>query len=71
MASAGGGAGHGPVSQEDVAHLQAIAGCSEDQARFLLEAAGGNMDMAVHMFLGKQHDLGISLNPCWGYDMRA
>jgi hypothetical protein len=41
------------VEEEDVLRLAEMAECNVDQARFFLEASGGNFERAVAMFYGK------------------
>lgn len=48
--------GHYTPDASQVAHLRTLApDCDEQQARFLLEAAHGDMELAFTMYLGKCH----------------
>jgi hypothetical protein len=40
------------ISDADVAQVVAVTNCDPESARFLLEAAGGSPDAAIHLFLG-------------------
>jgi hypothetical protein len=41
------------VEEQDVLRLAEMAECNVDQARFFLEASGGNFERAVAMFYGE------------------
>ena len=41
------------VDEDSVARFIGVAGCRPDEARFFLEAAGGNFDRGVSMFFGE------------------
>ena len=36
---------------EDIHHFMAVTGCSSEEARTMMEACAGNLDMAVNMHL--------------------
>lgn len=45
-------AGHGADDPQAISRLRMMAGIDEAQARFMLEAAGGNAELALQMALG-------------------
>ena len=48
----------GDESHSDVREFAKITSCTQDQAKFYLEASGGDLDNAVMMYMG---DLGYCL----------
>jgi hypothetical protein len=46
------------LDQEKVAHLIEITACSTGEAEFLLEAAGGDLALAVQLYKGAK-------TSCW------